>query len=374
MKIAARGTVVEGQRDTDQQSCAFPSVCVLPCGRWVCGFRAAPMKGATIGQHAMIAWSDDQGASWTKPVSPFDPQPVGGMPGLFRSAYLASVGHTEILAALCWVDHSDPTLPFFNEETEGLLDTRIFLARSSDGGESWSEPVLMDTSPFNVPTPLTGPVLLLPNGEWACQFELNKHYCDPATWRHSSVLMFSRDEGQTWPEHAILSRDPENRFFYWDQRPRALSDGRVLDLFWTYDNRDGSYCNIHARESSDNGRTWSPLWDSDVPGQPAQPVSLPDGRIVMVYVDRTAEPTIKARVSEDNGRTWLDETESTIYRPCTDSQTEKKTSMQDAWREMSKFSVGLPATAPLEDGEILVVYYAGPDTDCTNVEWALLCP
>ena len=92
----------------------------------------------------------------------------------------------------------------------------------------------------------------------------------------------------------------------------------------------------------------------------------------MVYVDRTAEPTIKARVSEDRGRTWPDATESFVYQPHTGSQTEEKTSMQDAWREMSRFSVGLPATASLEDDEILVVYYAGPSTDCTNVEWALL--
>ena len=372
MEIAARGTVVEGQKGTRQQSCAFPSICALPDGRWICGFRAAPTKGATIGQHAMIAWSDDRGASWTEPVSPFNPQPVDGKPGLFRSAYLTSLGGAELLAALCWVDHSDADLPFFNEETEGLLDTRVFLTRSGDGGESWSEPVLMNTSPFNVPTPPTGPILLLPNREWACQFELNKHYYEPTPWHHSSVLMFSRDEGQTWPEHTIASSDPENRFFYWDQRPGALSSGRLLDLFWTYDNREGAYCNIHARESSDNGRTWSAMWDTGVPGQPAQPVGLPDGRIAMVYVDRTAEPTIKARVSEDRGRTWPDATESFVYQPHTGSQTEEKTSMQDAWREMSRFSVGLPATASLEDDEILVVYYAGPSTDCTNVEWALL--
>ena len=43
--------------------------------------------------------------------------------------------------------------------------------------------------------------------------------------------------------------------------------------------------------------------------------------------------------------------------------------MQDAWAEMGKYSVGLPATVQLENGDILVVYYAGPETDQTDIQW-----
>src|SRR5690606_26798578 len=105
-----------------------------------------------------------------------------------------------------------------------------------------------------------------------------------------SVLMFSRDEGKTWPEYSIAANDPENRIFYWDQRPGVLRDGTVLDLFWTYDNVAAKYLNIHARASHDNGHTWGDLWDCGFPDQPAPPVSMPDGSIAMVYVDRTDAP------------------------------------------------------------------------------------
>ncbi|NWG13399.1 MAG: hypothetical protein HXY20_07700 [Acidobacteria bacterium] len=43
--------------------------------------------------------------------------------------------------------------------------------------------------------------------------------------------------------------------------------------------------------------------------------------------------------------------------------------MADAWPEMGKLSVGLPAAAALLDSNFLSVYYAGPSTDGTSVEW-----
>jgi len=368
MKILDRGLVYAGEQGSDRQSNIAPGVCVLPNGRWVCGFRSAPDKGGTV-QQALVTWSDDHGQTWHPASAPFEAPAIDGRPGMLRTVYPTALGGNRVLATVLWVDHSDPSLPFFNEETEGLLDMKIFFATSEDGGETWSPLWLMDTTPFDQPTPGTGPTLILQDGTWACQFELNKHYYEPETWRHSAVLMFSRDEGKTWGEPSITANDPENRLFYWDQRPAVLSDGTVLDVFWTYDNQAAKYLNIHARESKDGGHTWSELWDCGFPDQPAPPVSLPDGRIALVYVDRTGAPAIKLRTSVDGGRTWPAETELVLYADEPKSQTWKKGAMQDAWAEMGKFSVGLPATALTPEGDLLVVYYAGPETDFTAINW-----
>jgi len=152
LKIIARGTAIRGRDGTSRQSCEFPGICVLPGGRWLCSCRAAP----TTGQHPILARSDDEGKTW-----------------------------------------SDPSLPFFNDKTEGLFDTRIFSHTSEDDGETWFAPELIDTTPFNVPTPVTGPVLVLSENRWACQFELNKHYDDASQWEHSSVMMFSGNHGRS---------------------------------------------------------------------------------------------------------------------------------------------------------------------------------
>jgi hypothetical protein len=101
--------------------------------------------------------------------------------------------------------------------------------------------------------------------------------------------------------------------------------------------------------SDDEGRTW---------------------RLAMVYVDRTGAPAIRCRTSADAGRTWPEESMLTLYESVLPGQTVRKDGMADAWSETGKFSVGLPATAALPNGDFLVVYYAGPSTDCTSVEWA----
>lgn len=370
LTITDRGVVVAAQPGTDQQSCAFPHICVLPSGRWICAYRAATQKAATTGQRSLFVFSDDQGSTWSEPIDAFTPPMIDGARGAFRTVAMTSLGGHRVLATLYWVDSSQPSLPFFNETTEGLLDSRIFLAWSDDEGDSWSSPGRVDTSPFCCPTPITGPVRVLGNGELALQFELNKTYYDPTPWHHASVLMFSKDGGKSWPEHSLASCDPANRVFYWDQRPVSLPDGRILDVFWTFDRQDAVYWNIHARESTDFGRTWSEMWDTGVPGQPAPPMPLSDGTLGMVYVDRTGSPQIKMRVSRDGGHTWPAESEIVIEQPQLANQSKDKQSMQDAWSEMAAFSIGLPATALASNGDVIVVYYSGPATDQTDVRWA----
>ena len=374
MNIVDRGLVYLGDEGSDRSSACFHGVCVLPSGRWLVGFRAAPKKADALPQRVLVTWSDDEGKTWSPPTEPWAAPPLNGAAGAWRAGQPTALGGDRVVMVLYWVDASDPGLPFFNEETEGLLDSRIFLTLSEDAGQTWSQPRLLDTSPFTMPTPITGPILILPNGEWALQFETNKPYHDSSVWHHKSVLMYSSDEGRTWPEFVEVAADPEAQVFYWDQRPRVLADQSLLDVFWTFDRQRAEYLCIHARTSTDNGRTWSELWDTGVPGQPAPPVSLPNGRIVMPYVDRQGAPIIKARTSGDGGRTWPDATETALDDRLNQSQEGGKASMQDAWSEMTAFSVGLPTAAGLPAGDVLVVYYAGPAPDHTGIYWVRIEP
>ena len=96
---------------------------------------------------------------------------------------------------------------------------------------------------------------------------------------------------------------------------------------------------------------------------------MPDDRLALFHVDRTGAPTIKPRMGKNGGKTWHVCDELTIFHAKLTNQTEDKVSMQDAWSEMAKFSIGLPASALLPGGDILVVYYAWPKTDVSSIHW-----
>lgn len=370
MKIIQQGTVTAARDQTDLSSCCFPCICVLDTGRWLVSFRAGPAKASRT-QRAVLTYSDDEGKTWSEPREIAKEVRNQNRPGTWRSLACTALGGNNVLGVLAWDDNTNPFRPMFNETTEGLTDMKLYITLSRDGGKTFSKPRLVDAKPFDrVPTPITGAAIVMPNGQWAVQFEVNKHYHDLTPWRHSSAITHTSDGGKTWGPAVIIHSDPKRRLFCWDQRLAVLRDGSVLDLFWTFDQKTASYLNIHARSSKDSGKTWGKLWDIGVPGQPARAVSLPDGRILMPYVDRTSTPTIKARLSTDNARTWLDNTEITIHKPQTPKQTRSKKTMQDAWAEMSQFSIGLPDAVALPNGDVLIVYYAGPRRDLTNIQFA----
>jgi hypothetical protein len=284
---------------------------------------------------------------------------------------MAPLGGNDVAAALCWEDYSHPLIPMFNEKTEGLVDMKLYTATSRDGGETFSPPLPVDHGRYHdVPTPITGPPLVLPDGRWAAQFEVNKCYDDLRPWQHVSALAFTRDRGRTWSGTSDVHTDPQCRIVCWDQRLTVLADGSILGLFWTFDRTTECYLNIHARHSPDGGVSWGELWDTGVPGQPARAVALSNGKLLMTYVDRTAAPAIKCRTSNDGGRTWPVETELLIHTCVPLSQTREKHSMQDAWSEMAAFSIGLPDAVALSDSDVLIVYYSGQHADLTDVRWA----
>lgn len=371
MIVEDAGEIFTGQPGGPFSSATFPMACVSRSGRWLCAFRAAPAKAPLAGQHVLLTWSDDCGKTWRQPFAPFSPPELNGRPGLFRFAGLTRLHGGRLMAALSWVDHSEPGAPYFNEATEGLLDTRVFLSVSADDGVTWTKPAPAETAPFNnVPTPLTGPIVRFEDDELCCPIEINKPYNDTAPWAHRSVLFFSTDGGASWPRHCVVTEDPENRVFYWDQRISLLPDGRLFNAFWTYDRADNRYLNIHTCFSDDRGRSWTALRDSGVAGQPGPVFALEDGELVMPVVDRNGPTRITVRRSEDNGTTWPDANTLTVYEAAGGAQSRDKASMQDAWAEMSAFSAGLPHVASLPGGGGVLVYYAGDSTDHTGIRWA----
>jgi len=374
--LAGEGHVFTGHGD--KASALYPGVCVTPSGRYIVTFRSARARENTEAQYMLMCFSDDHGTSWTAPRNFFPEVPKAeGKPGNFVQAYITPLSKTETLATILWVDSSDPARPYYNPETHGILDHRIFFSRSADNGDSWSAPWQMSGLPHTRPKALTSPTLLLPDGRLCCQFEVHKNHDEQGPVFFEAVVAFSADKGSSWDDYTVIFKGQEGGIYCWDQRINLIGDF-LLGLYWTYDDANAKYLSAHAIRSTGGpgdllGYKWDAPHDTGVPGQPSQPVLLGDGSVAMAFADRSAAPAIKVTRSFDGGKSWPIDSEVILFDSALAKQDNKKSGLNDMWTEMYRFSVGFPVAASTPDGGLVVCYYAGADTDHTSIKWAKLC-
>jgi len=370
MKIIDSGIINNTERDSGIKSANFSEICVLTTGRWLCSYRLGANKTSRIGERLVVTWSDDEGSTWADPVTVSGNLFVNGRYGGFRYMGLTPIGKGVVLGSLCWTEHTYlDDMPLVNPENQGaLLENTMLVTISEDEGETWSlpyAPVLDKT--HKGPKGFSSSSLYLDSGEIMWTYESGKRYFDEAPFKHKVVSMFSNDLGGSWEKESVVVTD-QNRY-YWDHRENVMEDGKVLMFFWTYDIPNKTYLNIHAVESEDNGMSWSKPWDTRVFVQPARPLSLKDGKVALVYVDRKNSPTIKVILSDDGGKNFDEETDFTVFDSTLKKQLRDKRSFSDTVNEFGSYSVGLPRTALLDNGDILISYYTGLEPDITDVVW-----
>jgi hypothetical protein len=219
------------------------------------------------------------------------------------------------------------------------------------------------------PPSLTNPVLKLENGTLVLSIETNKQYLDATKWYQRVVFLHSTDGGQTWSEPITAGEDPSGRIFYWDLRSGVAPDGRLGTFSWTYDSAANKYLNIHRRITADGGRTWSQYEDLGFADQAAHPAILPDGRVVLAWVDRFGSHSIRARLAGTIDAPFEAESEVAVYEHEVMATATDNTG--ELLKDMSMWSFGLPYAEALPDGDVLVLYYAGSD-EALDIHWARL--
>ena len=366
MKIA-RQKFISNAAGTPISSQTFPWVTQTPSGRILVMFRGGPWKGPTNeGENGWYCWSDDGGQTFTAPMAPFGEISLeNGGTGFIRSFQLLPLGGRTVFLAATVVTGRDRALPYFNEATEGLKDSRLMTALSADDGATFGPlKALPMTAQFRgLCSVLTGPPLLLSDGRIMVNFEVYKPYDDTHPIDHKAGCVFSGDGGNTFGPEITLFESPD--LYAWDHRAVEAAPGVLEDFVWTFDRRTNNYRNIGRIESLDGGRTWGGIHDTGLPGQAGNAVALPDGRLALIYIDRTGAPTVRLALSGDRGRTWQENL--ALYVHGTQRAEHKKSAYGEAWTEMGKFTAGHPFITRLADGQLLAIHYAGPEKDRTDL-------
>lgn len=368
MRIVERGVLSAGEPGTPRATLTFPAVLPLACGGLLATLRAGSSKDSA--DERVELWrSDDLGRSWRGPAPLPEPPAFDGALGTLKLCYLTERAPGALIAAAMWVDRSTyPGLPLFNPATEGCLPMAILLSDSADDGASWS-PWRRVPLPVELgPPSLTSPLLCLADGTLAMSIETNKAYDDSTPWRQRAVLLHSRDGGQNWGSPIVAAQDPDGRIFNWDLRLAVGPDGRIGSFAWTYDSATARYAAVHRRVSRDGGLSWSLAEALGFVDQAGRPAVLPDGRVVLPWVDRFGSRSIRARLAPSIDETFSAEGEVLIY--ALDGQgAGAVASTGDLLAEMSLWTFGLPYATALPDGDVLVLYYAGTP-ERMDIRWA----
>ncbi len=370
MHITDRGTVFDASLATPKvRFCTFTALERLSNGTLVVAFRTGSAKDSAD-EDIRILVSDDEGATWHTVFEGFGSFPPGSG-GRIRAVGLTEIGPGRLVGSFMWLDHSDPALPLASPETQGILPSKIFVAESEDAGRSWAPLQQVPLEPHKG-NATTGNVLVLRDGTLALPYEAWKEYDDPNPGKHHAALRLSSDGGKTWTGPTIVAHDPQGRLFYWDQRLCVHpQDGRLMAMFWTHDRQAQQDVPIHIAWGAPDGGKWSVPSSTGIVGQICAPLSLSGDRVFAAYVHRHDPPSLRAILSDDFGRSWEAAPELAFYRKTRggkESGMGGKRDFGDYWADMSIWTFGHPAAAPLPDGDVLVAYYAGDET-AMGIHW-----
>ena len=255
-------------RGTDQRpSCHCASITDLPGGGLLATWYAGTREGAA---DVAVMSAVHDGSAWSEPEVLFDPP---GRPG----------GNTVVYHHASHLWHWIDVI-----EGEGWDSAMLYLMRSDDGGESWTDPEVFDDEPGMMvrhrPLRLSDGAIALPA-------------YDEKSWEGFAYL--SDDDGNSWHRSGMM-RAPSGCI-----QPAIIErdDGDLFALMRSDRNARHAWESV----STDGGRTWGHCEPSQLlnPNSGADMIRLRSSETIVCFNDTPQGRTpMTLALSADEGRSW----------------------------------------------------------------------
>lgn len=335
MKIELIGEpkIIISNPDSIHNYFGWPSAAKLQDGRIAVACSGFRLEHVCPFGKACIAFSDDNGETYSKPVpvidTPLDDRDAGIVPFGESNVILTSFNNTREFQRSCHPDNkymTDYLDTVTDEQEKDALGSEFCI--SDDCGKSFGKvhksPV---TSPHG-PTVLNDGTVL-----WVGRI-FNDH--DSFTDGEQGLRAFRIN---TDGSMNFVGEIPDiDGIYSCEPHTVQLKDGTLICHI-----RTENTFTTYQSESTDNGKTWTKPHRilPDHGGAPAHLLQHSSGVLISAYGYREYPYEIKVMFSTDGGKTW--DTDHVLY---------ENTVTDD---------LGYPATVELDDGSLLTVFYAHPD-------------
>ena len=338
----------------------WPTVCRRRDGELLAVFSGDRIAHVCPWGKVQMVRSSDNGETWSAPVTLKDGVADDRDAGILELADGTLV--VNWFSSVVFAQRDEWKAHFKAIPNADLIrDVGYFTMRSTDGGKTWEAPVRMLGS-----TPHGG--IQLKSGRLMTIGRYQKGggnvvdgWDDPRLKLGKCALTVevSDDGARSWQ---LLSKITPNEPYKFGQLHEPylveLDDGTILAHFRHHGDGGNQLKRSTLQcESTDAGKTWTPLHPTGIRGYPTHLLKLKGGRLLAVYGCRIPGRIGEwAAVSDDNGKTW------------------------DVAREIRiaggiSSDLGYPSTVQLDDGSLLTVYYqafkCGENPSLMATKWRL---
>jgi hypothetical protein len=337
----------------------FPSVAVMSDGEMAATYVLGEAFEAT-NLHTYFARSSDEGETWGH-QGRICADPADRLTTEFGRLSVTEDG--ELIAILVRADRTDhPDEGLANPKNLGFVPTEVLIARSSDAGRTWTEPVAVDP-PLEGPSfELCCPITRLTDGRWLWPTSTWRDWNGNLPNGNRMVAFVSEDRGHTWPTYLDVMSSPDNSLIFWESKIVELADGRLLAVAWCHDEPASSDRPNQYAISHDGGASWTPPQSTGLSGQTMTPLVLGGDRVLSVY-RRMDEPGLWANLSHLEGGRWVNDACGPLWGHRSVEGTTRMDGGTVAMFHTLRF--GAPSITRLPDGTIYVAFWCYED--CVSI-------